>query len=81
LWETIYCPCILSLIKQIDRLMIGTNSGSDSYFTYIIDLTQNLISEIPLSFNCLSSLMKKWKFVRANVFLKLKDFDSAGTEI
>lgn len=80
-WDSVVCPSIFSLVKQVDRLVAETTAGCDGYFAGIVDLIESLLKKVPEQITCLQTLVKKWNLVKANVFLKLHDYDQASTSI
>lgn len=81
IWETIICPTVLSIIKQLDRLSSDTKSASDSYIEVFVEFVQELVEKVPDSVSCKVQLLKKFYLVVANTCLRMQDFENAGTYI
>lgn len=74
-WDSVICPGIFSLIKQVDRLAAETTAMCESYFAQIVQLVSSLVGLVPATQACRQVLSKKWNLVAANVHLKLKDYE------
>lgn len=81
MWDSIICPIIFSLIKQIDRIVAETTSGADSYLEQACNLVSALMTKVPDKLQCYSTLVKKWALVSANLLLKLAMFENASKQI
>lgn len=69
-----------SLLKQLDRMVTET-SGCDSYINRFVTDMEKLSNKLTESTPAGVSLARKFKFVAANAWLKLKDYDRATSLI
>lgn len=74
-WDTIVCPVILSLIKQLDRLTVETVSSTDSYIEMFVGMLQKFVMAVPDSNMGKTQLVKKFHLVAAQACLRLQDYD------
>ncbi len=79
--ESIVCPVIFSLIKQLDRLVTETTARCDSYIIQLTEICGHLVSLVPDHLPCKLSIVKKKKLVVANAFLKVHDLEQASENI
>lgn len=76
-WETIFCPVLLSLVKQLDKLSAETATASDSYIELLVGLLQRLVYQVPDSILGKTPLLKKFNLVAAQAYLRIADYEKS----
>ena len=77
---TLMGPLAANCIKKLDRVVTET-AGCDSFIQVLLRGSESLINAIPEKTMLRESLVKKFRLVSANAWLKLGDYEKASTAI
>ena len=73
-------PLVSSLIKKMDRVVTEA-AGCDSFIAVLLKCTEQLVNSMTEKTPLRDSLVKKFRLVSANAWLKLGDYERASKQI
>ena len=73
-------PLVANFVKKLDRIVTET-AGCDTFVQVLQRNTEVLINALPEKVVLKDTLMKKFRLVSANTWLKLGDFAQASKAI
>ena len=76
----VLCPLTASIIKRLDSLVSDT-AGCDSLIQQMVGWAQRLVELIPEKAQLKVAVLKKFRLVSANAWLKVGDFEQASKTI
>ena len=76
----VLCSLAASVIKKLDRLVTET-AGCDSFVKQLMKCAEKLVELIPEKAPLKEAILKKFRLVTANAWLKVNDYENASKTI